>query len=117
MPVPFNFRCRSKGEFTELLRAWHRDTDEPTIGDTGTYGRQQWLWVDVGGLELHLNADTKRVGVERYLERVARSGPEQPWYVVPNRNGRINRVAPGVPEPIAGFYLYSREPLVAPVTV
>lgn len=117
MPVDFGRRCTSKREFTDVLRAWHANTDEQTIGQTGTYGRQAWLWVDLGGREFHLNADTKRRGVEEYLQRVARNGVDQPWHVVPNRNGLINRVAPGGPDPIPGLYLYSKEPLVAPMVL
>ena len=115
MPVDPGRRCTSKREFTEVLRAWHSDTDERTIGETGTYGRRAWLWIDLGGREFHLNADTKRHGVEAYLERVARNGADQPWHVVPNRNGLINRVAPGHLDPIPGLYLYAKEALVAPI--
>lgn len=35
-----------------------------TIGETGACGRQAWLWVDLGGGELHLDADTNRRRVE-----------------------------------------------------
>ena len=117
MSVPFGLRCTSKREFTEVLRVWHAGSVEETIGDVGTYGRQAWLWADLAGFALHLNADTKRSGVEAYLERVAAHGVDQSWHIVPNRNGLINKVAPGEADPIPGFYLYTSEPLAAPTTI
>jgi hypothetical protein len=107
--------CSSKQEFTTLLRRWYECTSEDVIGPSASQGRTPWLWLQVGDVECHLNADTKRLGVQRYLELVERHSPGMAWHIRLNQNGiNINKVCfgPGI-ERIRGFYLYVRPPLPA----
>ncbi len=111
-------RCASKEEFTEVLQQWFLEAMEPTVGDVGTYGRRAWLWVTLAGHEIHLNADTKRNAVRRYLDLVRTHGAHMPWHVRPNRNGILNKVCvepDGTETP--GFYLYLRQPVEQQTTI
>jgi hypothetical protein len=82
----------SKSELANLLDTWLQETTEPTIGDVGSYGRQAWIIIDLARGRAQLNADTTRKAARAYLNDVARRGAEVPWQVVPNRNGRVNKV-------------------------
>jgi hypothetical protein len=110
--IPPKTRCRSKQEFTDLLRKWYDHTDERVIGGSPEYNQTPWLWVQIGTFECHLNADTKRQGVREYLERVIRYSAGLEWRVCANQNGKFNKVcfSPDA-YPIAGFYLYVKPAL------
>src|SRR4051812_36055370 len=84
--------CGSKAEFTELLRWWHETTQEKTVGDGGPFSGKAWIWVRAGGERCHLNADSNRDGIGRYLELARAHGPDLPWYVVANTRGRVNKI-------------------------
>jgi hypothetical protein len=110
-----NSRCFSKEEFTIRLRGWYENTTEDIIGGAAPQGRAPWLWVQIGEVECHLNADTKRLGVRRYLELVERYGSTMLWPVRFNQSGiNINKVCfgPGA-ERIRGFYLFTSPPFSA----
>lgn len=99
---------RSRREFTTVLANWEANSDAPTLGDVGSYGRRWVLRLACGdGRFVSLNADTTRTAVQQYLhvERTVADGPL--WYVKSNRNGRINRVdfTTSGP-PTAGWYAY-----------
>jgi hypothetical protein len=107
--IPQNARCVSKEEFTIRLRRWYENTTEDVIGGNAPQGRTPWLWIQIGDVECHLNADTKRLGVQRYLEMVERYGSVMEWSVRVHQNGiNINKVCFGPrAERIRGFYLYT----------
>lgn len=112
--VPRGLRLGAKRELVEVLSGWLRDSGASTIGEVGTFGGRPWLRVDVGGHEVVLNADTKRVAVEVFV-RDNLSEPNRPWRVVANRGGRINKVLPGPdPELLPGWYAYLTRPLATP---
>jgi hypothetical protein len=90
--VPRGHACQSRDEFTELLRRWFDETDEPTIGEPGRFGGKAWAWATVGGHRCHLNADSTRAGIGRYLELARELGPDLPWRVVANTRGKLNKI-------------------------
>lgn len=101
--IPRGTRVQGKRAFARTLRRWLIDTREPTLGDVGAFGGKPWLRVEVGGRGFHLNADTTRAGVARFLE----AGPEGGWQVVANRRGRVNKVVLDDGEAISGFFFYA----------
>jgi hypothetical protein len=104
-------RLSGVDDLRERLRAWLLTTDEPTIGDVGTFGGKPWLHFDVRGREVVLNADTKRAAVREFLAH-----PAAVLQVVANRRGVVNKVVfrpDGEPTP--GWYAYTLEPLPSPV--
>ena len=111
--------CPSKQSFTDVLRKWHDQTDERVIGPSAPRGQTAWLWAEVGGDRLHLNADTERTGVSEYLEFADRYGEELAWHVRANQNGtKINKICFGPNETvIPGFYLYLQTPWNAEGTI
>ena len=114
-----NTRCPSKQVFTQLLRQWYEHTNESVIGGAARRGQTAWLWVNVGAYECHLNADTMREGVRKYLELVDRHGVDAAWHVRLNQRGEnINKIHFG-PDAnrIPGFYLYVLPALEAAVTI
>jgi serine/threonine protein kinase len=111
MPIPRNHRAEplARSEFEAVLRSWYRNSDEETIGGTVRYGGTPWLWIVVQRDLYHLNADTKRAGVEEYLDRV-RTEPELLWTVIEGRAGKRTKVVFGADRrAISGFYLYGTE--------
>jgi hypothetical protein len=115
--LPRGTRVGGKTELVDLLASGLRDSQAPTIGDVGSFGGCPWLIIDVAGREVALNADTKRTAVETFL-RGAKANPEQPWRVVANRRGRINKVLPHPePEALPGWYAYLTDPLAAEGTI
>jgi hypothetical protein len=64
-----------------------------------------------------LNADTKRMAVETFV-RVNRPDPDQPWRVIANRRGSVNKVLPYPgSDPLPGWYAYLSPPLPAEGTI
>ena len=100
----------SRRQFDETLRAWLRDGEAPRLGEA-EYGGTPWLWVrsDTGEL-CHLNADTRREGVARYLA-LSSAGDPVPWVPVTSARGSSRKLGFG-PDGlvIPGFYLYRRLP-------
>jgi hypothetical protein len=94
-------------DFDLWLLNWYENTNEKTIGDIGNFGQQAFLWVESSGSKFRLNADTKREGVETYLNFLKENGDSLNWSIVANRNGLLNKVAFGEEKiKIPGFYLY-----------
>lgn len=101
----------SKRELFELLDRWLKDSSAPTIADINTYGGRAWIRIQIGSHSVHLNADTKREAVQRYIQRNRRN-PSGPWPVISNRNGTVNKVLQGPDlEVVPGWYAYLKPPL------
>jgi len=104
--LPQGRRIAGKTELVNVLRRWLAESQAPTVGDVGTFGRLVWLRIEVNGHEIVLNADTKRTAIETFV-RDSRSEPERPWRVVANRRGRFNKVLPGPSyDSLRGWYAY-----------
>lgn len=109
--LPSGTRVKGKRDLLELLSAWLRQSPALTIGDVGTFGGRPWLHIDIGAHTIALNADTKRTAVETFV-RVNHPDPDQPWRVVANRRGRVNKVLPySAADPLPGWYAYLSPPL------
>lgn len=116
--IPRGHDCQSKSDFTELLRWWFETTDEATIGDVGTFGGKPWLWVQTGSQRCHLNADTRRDGVRKYLKMVAREHGKLTWHAVANNRRAVNKVVFGADmQPVKYFYLYTDGDLASPTEI
>jgi hypothetical protein len=99
-----------KTELVDVMSRWLEESSASTIGDVGSFGGRPWLRIDVSGVEVVLNADTKRAAVETFV-REGREDPERPWRVVANRNGRINKILPWPqPDLLPGWYAYLPQP-------
>jgi hypothetical protein len=110
--LPQGMRLAGKRELVAVLRDWLAKSSAPTIGDVGSYGRRPWVVVEVGEHEVTINADTKRPAVEAFVRYSSRR-PDQPWLVVPNRHGRVNKVILDPTVASAGWYAYVNRPLDA----
>ena len=100
----------SRGELVEALKKWLEESDDETIGDT-KFARAPWLNFDSSAGIVDLNADTSRQAVQRMLQKGA-SG--EPWHVIENQRGNINKVVFHQSDSHEGWYAYLREPLSAP---
>jgi hypothetical protein len=109
--LPDGLRLGGKQELRDVLRRWLSESNAETIGDVGRFGGRAWLTADINGIEVVLNADTKRAAIESFVDAGA-SEPDRPWRVVANRRGRINKV---LPDPqgssLPGWYAYLKQPL------
>ena len=107
--IPRGLRVGNKAQLVDVLGEW-LSTGEKTIGDGRHYKGRPWLYVDVDGVEVVLNADTKRDAVRAYLRHVTTAGPNAKWQVIPTgRGGRITKVtftAGGEATP--GWYAYTK---------
>jgi hypothetical protein len=110
MPLP---QVRSaepltRAEFERQLKAWLTESNEAHVGEFIGYGGKPWLWVRQGSGIYHLNADTKRAGVEEYVRMVSRE-PSLGWTVTPGRAGKMTKVVFGQRMvAIPGFYFYRK---------
>lgn len=96
----------SRNQFDQWLKEWYENTTERTVGEYGNYGQRPHIFVSNNNRIFHLNADTKRLGVEEYLHLLAIE-TNIIWNIIPNRNGVFNKVAFGREKKvIPGFYLY-----------
>ncbi len=108
--LPRGLRVNGKQELAAVLATWLDQSQAPTIGDIGSFGRTAWLRIDVGGTEVVLNADTKRTAVEQFV-RASAAEPDPPWLVVASRGGHATKVLPGpAAEPAPGWYAYLTRP-------
>src|SRR5580658_4259537 len=84
-----NTQCRSKSEFTDILRKWHDNTSEHTIRESEgpRRGQTAWVWVQVGNFRCKLNGDTNREGVHEYLKLLDSCGSELKWTAQLNDQG------------------------------
>jgi hypothetical protein len=110
--------CEDRRDFVGLLRWWLEQTDEKTIGEVEPFPGRPWVLVEAGSTRCHLNADTARVGVRRFLELVRQHGDDLEWRVVANQRGKVNRVALGPDaELVEKFYLYTDDEMPAPTVL
>lgn len=115
--LPQGLRVPGKAALIEVLQAWLGDSHAATIGDIGSFGGKPWIWIDLDGWTVALNADTKRAAVEAVV-RDHRYDPNRPWRVVANRRGRINKVTPSPDgQPLPGWYAYLPAPLDGEATI
>lgn len=106
-----------KRELAAVLKAWLHQSQAPTIGDVGTFGGRAWLHIEINGHHVVLNADTKRTAVETFV-RLNDTEPDQPWRVIANRRGRVNKVLPYPhSDPLPGWYAYLSPPLTNEDTI
>jgi hypothetical protein len=110
-------RVCGKRELAAVLKAWLRRSQASTIGDVGTFGGRAWLHIEINGQHIMLNADTKRAAVETFV-RLSDTNPDQPWRVVANGRGRVNKVLPYPhADPLPGWYAYLSQPLTNEDTI
>jgi hypothetical protein len=106
-------KVTGKAELLRVLEAWLKVSGTPTIGNIGTFGRKPFIFIALdGGLTAVLNSDTKRVAIEEFVKDAGANGPDEPWSVVRNRLGRLNKLAfraNGAETP--GWSCYLLEPL------
>lgn len=103
-----------KHQLAALLAAWLDYSDAATIGEVGSFGGSAWIRIQLGDHTAVLNRDTKRHAIFEYINDTRRRGADTPWWVVPNRNGVINKLAfRGDGEGTPGWYCYLTEPLPA----
>jgi hypothetical protein len=108
----------SKTEFADLLRRWHDDTREETIGDLRRNCVTKWLTVSATGNRCVVHADTSRVAIRRYLELVAKFGPDPGWRVERGRRETLNKVCvepDGSPTP--GLFIYTARTFGSPTVI
>jgi hypothetical protein len=108
--LPRGMRIHGKRELAEVLAAWLERSGAATIGDVGSFGRSPYLRIQVGGIEVVLNADTKRAAAEEFV-RASAADPDRPWLVVAIRRGNATKVLPSpdaIPAP--GWYAYLTRP-------
>lgn len=104
-------RFYSKADFNNALGRWYQETSEKTIG-SHEYNQSPWLFVELGSYKFHLNSDSKREGIIKYLKLVKQYQDDLPWYIVENNRGKINKVTFGNEKlKIPGFYFYLAKPL------
>jgi hypothetical protein len=102
--------AENKRELLEVLRAWLNASEEPTIGPVANYGGKAWIVIRLNrGRMAVLNADTKRAAVGEYVRDAETRGADVAWSILPNRNGRWNKLAfQADGEPTPGWYCYLR---------
>ena len=109
-----DYECGSENEFFELLRWWSEKTDEATIGDPENFGGKPWIRVTIGDVPCHLNADTRRKGIDNFVRSVVAEGGAN-YSVVTNARGRANKVAVGQSKQVwPFFYLYTDREVAGP---
>jgi hypothetical protein len=98
----------NKRAFLKVLQDWLNVSGAPTIGPVANYGGKPWIVMHVDGNRMAvLNADTKRAAVAEYVKETERRGADIPWSILPNRNGRWNKLTfKEDGEPTAGWYCY-----------
>jgi hypothetical protein len=106
--VPKGTTVENKGELLKVLRDWLNVSGAPTIGPVANYGGKPWIVMHLGANRMAvLNADTKRAAVAEYVKDAESRGADIPWSILPNRNGRWNKLAfKANGEPTAGWYCY-----------
>ena len=89
-----------------LLNEWLK-TSSSTIGEM--HGKnsnpEPWLWIKLKNDLYQINADTKREGVQEFLNNEVK---ENPWLIIPTENkGNRTKVTNDINgNPIPGFYMY-----------
>lgn len=98
---------QNREQLIAALERWVKEGDEETIGEL-EFKRAPWISFDTSAGIADINADTRRDAIERLL-RQTREG--QPWHVVENRRGNVNKVVFDLNDSHEGWYSYLRQPL------
>ena len=106
----------SRHEMVVAIQRWFDETDDETIGDVERFARAPWINFDSPAGPIDLNADTSRRAIGRMLKQV-RSRPHEPWHVIENQRGKVNKVVFSLDDSHEGWYAYLRDPLDAPTTL
>jgi hypothetical protein len=100
------FPLTSKAQLKILLQEWLK-TSGSTIGEMN--GRnsnpEPWLWVKIDNILYQINCDTRRAGVQQFLNDEANKNP---WLIIPTENlGNHTKVTNDINgNPIPYFYMY-----------
>ena len=96
----------NRREFHRRLKEWLENTDDPAVGPEG-YGQNGLVHVSDGESIFKLNTDTKRHGVQAYMQLLAQHGDGIDWHVTTSQRGNSTAVTYGPNRlHISGFYLY-----------
>jgi hypothetical protein len=98
-------------ELQRVLAHWVEASQQPTVGDVGTFGGSPVITVRMRADEFVLNRDTKRAAVHAFLAAGARAGGADRlrWHVTTNARGNVNRVTYRPDdEATPGWYAYVR---------
>lgn len=96
----------SKFQLIILLKQW-LETSGNTIGEM--HGRnsnpEPWLWVKIENHLYQINADSKRAGVQEFLNNETN---KHSWLIIPTENsGNLTKVTNDINRnPIPYFYMY-----------
>lgn len=107
--VPIGTVVRSASELERLLAHWLAESNQPTVGDVGSFGGSRVITVRLGADEFVLNRDTKRAAVHTFLAGARQAGGADhlPWRVTTNARGAVNRVTYRADDaPTPGWYAY-----------
>ena len=100
------FPLTSKAQLKILLQEWLK-TSGSTIGEM--HGKnsnpEPWLLIKLNNYYYQINADTKREGVQEFLNNEANKNP---WLIIPteNKGNRTKVTNDIIGNPITGFYMY-----------
>jgi hypothetical protein len=94
---------KDKEDFIKILKCWVRYSNSETIGDlTKMNGNTPLIHLVVGSSNYYLNADSKRTGVEEFL-----NNKDASWKIILNEVGVKNKVTNREDkEAIPLFYFY-----------
>lgn len=107
--IPEEFCFRSKDDFVDALKRCLSNCDRDTVGMIRSRGDLKWAWVEFADERFHLNADTRREGMEAFIANDAAG--QRLWYVVENERGRWNKVTNRSDKnPIENFFFYAANP-------
>jgi hypothetical protein len=109
--VPHGTAVTGVLELQRVLAHWIEASDQPTVGDVGTFGGSPVITVRMGADEFVLNRDTKRAAVRAFLGAAVRAGGADRlrWHVATNARGGVNRVTYRSDDaPTPGWYAYVR---------
>jgi len=114
--IPRGTKVQGKSQLHALLSTWLAQSDADRLGDTTTFGGSACVTIELGADRIAvLNADTKRDAVEQYVTDADRRGSEETWAVIPNRNGKVNKVTFRADrQEVSGWFCYLRTPLSSP---
>jgi hypothetical protein len=96
---------KDKEDFFKILKCWIRFSKSETIGDlTKMIRRTPLLFLRIGSSTYYINADSKRTGVEEFLNNTEES---ESWRIIFNEDGVKNKITNRKDEEaIPGFYFY-----------
>ena len=94
---------KNKEDFFKILKCWLRYSNSETIGDlTKMTGNTPLIHLEIGSNNYYLNADSKRTGVEEFL-----NNKDESWKIILNEVGILNKITNRVDsEAIPYFYFY-----------